>query len=893
MANWHTQPVEEITNKLGVNPGQGLSQQEVQKRLEQDGPNELPKGKELTWWQLILRQFKDPLIYILVVAAAITWGIHVYEVRTTGHGEAWVDTVVIMLSVFANVGIGFYQEYRAGNLFKALESIVRVQSRVLRDGGPHDVDSREIVRGDVIELAPGMKVPADARLLSARDLHVNEALLTGESEAVTKEPGEAKEDAGIGDRHNMVFMGTVVERGEGRAVIVATAHKTELGQIAALTQEAGEGEMTPLQERVGKLGKVLTLAIGVAAVLIFLIGVLHDRHVVESFVLAVAVAVAGIPEALPAALAMVLTVSMRAILRKKGLVKKLIAAETLGSVSVICSDKTGTLTEGVMKLEELMVSGLVREDALVALALANEAIIDRDEQNEAHVRGESTDRAKLEFFLAEGGDYDKLMAEQPRITTVPFSSDRKYLASFHQQGEKVRIYVSGAPEVLMARAANMAEKEKQETQQRYEEYAARGFRMIAVGWGETGKRPEELKHMSPDDLDGLVNNLVFGGLAAIRDPIRKDVPEALKLTRGAGVHVVMITGDHILTAKSIGEELGFSVADDAVMEGKDIDALSDEELVKRIPKLQVFARVNPEHKMRIVDAWQAHGQSVAMTGDGVNDAPALKAADIGIAVEAGTDVTKEASDLVLLNDSFATITSAIEHGRIAFDNIRKVVIQVLTNAFTEVIIILASLLLNTVRTPVTATMILWTNLVEAALPAAALSFEPGEKDVMSRKPLKRGARILNRESLSLILIGGTISDIILLSVFLYLNAFSGWTTEYIQTFIFAILGTNTLFFMYALRSLKQPIWRISPFSNKILNIAVVIGFGAMLTGIYAPFANLLLGTTPLQPIHLLYVLGYGTLQISLIETVKGIYRHFKLETDETDDIEGETAHALA
>lgn len=896
MEIWHTRSIEEVINDLGANPKQGLTQEEAKKRLERDGLNELPKGKQAAWWQLMLKQFANPLIYILMLAAAITAGIYYYELQTEGHSEAWVDTVVISLSVLVNVGISFYQEYRAGNIFKALASIVTVTSRVVRGGETHEVDSKQLAQGDIILLSPGMKVPADARIIDARDLRANEALLTGESEAVKKEPGEAKDDAGIGDRHNMVFMGTVVERGEARAVVVGTGKKSELGQIASLTQEAGEGEKTPLQERVAKLGKLLTIFVALSAVVIFVAGIFHDRHIVESFVLAVAVAVAGIPEGLPAALAVVLTVSMRAIYRKDGLVKKLIAAETLGSVSVICTDKTGTLTEGVMKVEELMVSDLQRDDALAALALANEAIIEHDEEGIAHVRGESTDRAKLEAYLAEGKDYNKLIAAQPRITTVPFSSERKYLASFHQKEGKQVVYVSGAPEVLMARASGMPENEKADTQKRYEEHAARGYRMIAVAVAELPASVPDLKEKGEQDLDTLISDLTFLGLVAIRDPIRPDVKDSLRVTRGAGVHVVMITGDHILTAKSIGEELGFLASDDAVMEGKEIDALSDEELVQRIPKLQVFARVNPEHKMRIVDAWQKHGQSVAMTGDGVNDAPALKAADIGIAVEAGTDVTKEAADLVLLNDSFTTITESIKQGRIAFDNVRKVVVRVLTNSFTELILILSSLLLNLKTTPVTAAMILWTNLVEDSLPDFALAFEPGEEGVMERKPLRRSARILNREAVTLVMIGGIVTDIVLLAVYLLLEH-SGWHDlygeAYIQTFIFSILGTNTLFFMYSLKSLKAPLWKIRLFSNKVLNISVLIGFVAMAVGVYAPFAHVLLGTAALHPIHLLWTIAFGVGQVGLMEIVKWVYRAFKLETDETEDVKGETAHALA
>lgn len=901
---WHNQTIENVIKRLGVDVDSGLSTVDARGRLKRDGLNELPKGKQVTWWQLLIRQFMNPLIYILVLAVVITGGITIWEFSKFGHSKSWVDAVVISLAVIVNVAISFYQEYQAGNIFKALAKMVTFVSRVVRDGETKEIDSKQIAQGDVIVLSPGMKVPADARLLKIRDLHVNEALLTGESDAVTKKLGEVAEEAVIGDRTNMVFMGTTVERGEARALVVGTGARSELGQIAELTQAAGEGESTPLQERVASLGKVITIFVGISALIIFAMGILNALRsgvgdhlaeaVIDSFIVAVAVAVAGIPEGLPAALAVVLTISMRAIFRKDGLVKNLVAAETLGSVSVICSDKTGTLTEGVMKLEEFLVTDAQRGQALIALSMANEAIIEHGDDGALIVRGESTDRAKLEYYLAVGGNYDQQMKDYPRLSTVPFSSERKYLASFHQVEGKHIAYISGAPEVLLARSIGLGNGEKEKLREQYESYAKRGFRMIAFGIKEYAEPISDIENASEEELDEHIKDITFLGLAAIRDPIRADVKESLRVTRGAGVHVVMITGDHKLTAMAIGEELGFTISDESVMEGVELDAISDEELRDRITSLHVFARVNPEHKMRIVKAWQAHGQSVAMTGDGVNDAPALKAADIGIAVGAGTDVTKEAADLVMLNDSFTTITESIKQGRIAFDNIRKVLIRVLGNSFTEVVLILSGMIIAYVTKapeailPVTAAMILWTNLVEDSLPDFALAFEPGEKDVMKRKPLKRDAKILNREGWALVIIGGVVSDIVLLGVFLYLQFISGWPeqfgSEYIRTFIFAMLGTDTLFFMYALKSLKEPIWKINIFSNKILNVAVPIGFFAMLIGVYAPFANTLLGTTPLMLKHLAMVPVFGLFVVSLVEIGKFVFRRFHLETKETESI---------
>ena len=883
MASWHTKPIPEITKELGINPELGLSQEEAEVRLKRDGLNELPKGKQLQWWQLLIRQFASPLIYLLVIAAAITAAIAWHEFQTPGgEDETWVDTLVISIAVLVNVAISFYQEFQAGNIFKALAGIVTVTSRIVRGGNTRDVDSRQIAQGDVILLAPGMKIPADARLFAARDLEVNEALLTGESSAVKKRIGEVSEEAGLGDRANMVFMGTTVERGEGRAVVIATGAKTELGQIAQLTQEAGEGQKTPLQERVERLGKTLTVFISIGAAFIFVAGIFHDRPIVESFVLAVAVAVAGIPEGLPAALAVVLTISMRAIYRKNGLAKNLLAAETLGSTSVICTDKTGTLTEGVMKLEELVAVPGKEEALWEAFAFANEAIIEKDEKGERRIVGESTDRAKLEAFLAAGNDFDALLARLPRVTTLPFSSEHKYLASFHQSKSGIVVYVSGAPEILLERVKGMAPEELTRFRTQVEEFASRGYRMIAAGKIELHTSDKDLTQLGEADLDKYITGIEFLGIAAIRDPIRPDVLESLKLTREAGVRVVMITGDHALTAKAIGKELGFRSEAVNVMEGSELDRLSPEELKQRIPHVEIFARVNPAHKMQIVDAWQAHGQAVAMTGDGVNDAPALKAADIGIAVGAGTDVTKEAADLVLLNDSFTTITEAIKQGRIAFDNIRKVVLRLLTDSFTEVLIVMFALIVNVGKNPITAGMILWTNLVEDAFPSFALAFEPGEKDVMKRPPLKRGAKVLNRESFTLLGLAGLATDLLLIGIFYYLATQTTWTESYIQTIIFTILGSNTLFFMYSLKSLRQPIWKLRLFGNRLLNFAVLFGFGMILVGVYAPFANKLIGTTPIHIYHLLFAFGFSVVQIAIMELVKWAYRTFKFEVNENE-----------
>lgn len=855
---WHQYSPNEIFESLSVDSSTGLSESEVHERLNRDGQNKLPEGKRVLWWQLFLRQFKSPLIYILIIAAVITALL-----------QHWVDTIVISLAVFVNAGIGFYQEFHASNIFKELQRIVAVRARVLRQGKIHEIDSKNLVVGDIVLFSAGVKVPADVRLFQVHNLWVNEALLTGESGEVEKSIDPiSDEKAPLGDRKNMVFMGTIIGQGEGSGIVVSTGAQTEIGKITKLTQQAG-GEHTPLQDRIGRLGKVLTLFVGVSAVIIFILGTLQDRPIAETFTVAVAVAVAGIPEGLPAALSVVLAVGTQRILRKKGLVKKLVAAETLGSTNVICTDKTGTLTEGKMKLKKLVVEDARKERALLALAFANEAIID-DREGKRILRGEATDRAKLQAYLEAGGNFAESIDKFPRLGLLPFDSDRGFMASFHAsegRDDSMEVFVTGSPEVVLGRAAFVGQEQKDSIQAQYEDLADQGYRMIAMAWAALPVSKEGLEDASNDELDALVKNLEFGGLAALRDPIRKDVREAVKTTREAGVRVVMVTGDHGLTAKSIGKELGFSIAPEAAINGKELDDLSDSELAKRISGIEIFSRVNPRHKMRIINAWQARGQAVAMTGDGVNDAPALKAADIGISLGSGTDVTKEAADLVLLNNSFSTITASIRQGRIAFDNIRKVTVFLLAGSFTELILVLSSLVLR-VPLPLTAVQILWTNLVEDTLPNVALAFEPGEKDVMKRSPISRKDRILDTESKTIIFIVGIFTDIMLLGLFLLLYYFSDLPIEYIRTFIFAALGLDTFFYIYSIRSLRKPIYSYNPLGNPYLVLATLVGVGVMCAAIYLPALNALLGTVPLSIQAWGVILVLGIVEIVGVEIAK-------------------------
>ena len=851
---WHALPLTKIATELKVDIERGLSKKEAAQKQALFGLNVLPKGKRKTWLGLLIDQFKNPLIFILIIAALLTLWLREYA-----------DTTIIAISIVVNTAIGFWQGFRSSNIFEKLQQFVTVSARVTRDGQIHEVEASELVPGDIILLYSGMKVPADARLISLRSLEVNEALLTGESVAVKKKVSDKlSEEAPLAERTNTVYTGTSVEKGEAMAVVVATGASTELGQIAELTAGVKE-EKTPLQERLANLGKMLSILVFIFAVAIFAIDIFEKASLSDSFTLAVAIAVAAIPEGLPAAMSVVLAIASQRILKKKGLVKTLIGAETLGSTTVICADKTGTLTEGKMKVEGLYLSE--DEDRLALnLAMANEVQIVSGKK----IIGEATDRAKFEFYLERGGDIEKDMILYPRVAMLPFDPEKKYLASFHTTKDDASlIFVNGAPEKLLE-ISTKSTAEQIQILKTIEDLARKGFRLIGVGERvvESGLN---INYDSEEELNRAISGISFLGIAAIRDPIRHDVAESMYQVRGAGMRVIMITGDHKLTALSVGSELGFGSEDKNIVEGKDLDGMTPEELKEKIAHIQIISRASPKHKMLVIDALRKRGEVVAMTGDGVNDAPALKDADIGISLGTGTDVTKEAADLVLMNDSFSTIAAAIKQGRIAFDNIRKVTIFLLSDSFTELILVATSLVLR-IPLPLTAVQILWTNLAEDGLPDMSLAFDPGDKDIMERKPLKRKEPILDKTGKTLVFITGIISDFVLVGIFLYLYYKTSFSLEYIQTVIMASVGADSFFYIFGVKSLHKSVFSRETLNNKFLILAVIVGMTLMFAAIYLPVLNGLLGTIPLDTLGLSLIFGSAVSRLLFIEAAKWIMR---------------------
>jgi len=852
---WYALGLSDIQEKFGVDPTRGLSSDGAKKNLATYGANVLPRGKKASLAKLFAKQFVNPLIIILLIAALLTLLI-----------EEYVDLFVIVLAVIVNVGIGFWQEYSSSKIFEKLQKLVTVRARVMRDGKLTELDMAELVPGDIILVRSSMKVPADARLLNAENLLVNESILTGESNAVHKEAGDLSGTLGVGDRTNMLHMGTTVERGEGTAVVVATGPKTEIGAIAGLALNVEE-ERTPLQERLSRLGEVLAVFMTLFSIIIFVSGLFEGKSFIEMFTVAVAVAVAAIPEGLPAALSVVLAVSASRILKKRGLVKKLVGAETLGSTTVIVTDKTGTLTKGTMVVER-MVASLDDKRAARALAFSSDVVL-----VDGSPRGESTDVAKVEYYQKMGGAYKADLESLPRIAFLPFDQTTKYLASFHAEknGNQGMVLVSGAPESLLE-LSHLPEEKKKEIHTEVEKNAAAGYRLVAAAEGII----ENIAVLGVRDevsLQKTIKGLTFLGVAAIRDPIRDDVRESIVSTRKAGIRVIMATGDHKLTALAIAKELGFSDSSDSILTGPEIESMPDNDIADRFKKIEILARVNPEHKMKLVSILRDAGEVVAMTGDGVNDAPALKAADIGIALGSGSDVTKETADLVLLDDSFSIITEAIRQGRIAFDNIRKVGVFLLSNSFTEIIIVLAALIFKTSILPITAVQILWANLVEDTFPNFALAFEPGEADIMERKPLPRRASILDRQAYLIIFIIGLLSDFFLVGLFLSLVWYSSLSAEHIQTLIFALLASNSLFIVFAIKSYHASIFRTPFLNNPYLLFSVVVSVVLLGCAIYVPVFQHFLGTVSLPPAQLLAVIGVGVMQMFLIEGVKWYFRH--------------------
>jgi len=885
--SWHSFKIEKVLKELKTSKT-GLSFKEARKRLSQYGLNKLPAEKPLAKTIILLNQFKSPLVYILLIASGLTLFLKEYT-----------DMLVILAVVVLNTIIGFFQENKASQAIAKLKNLVEYKTTVIREGNSLEINVNQLVPGDIIVIESGDKIPADARLIEVNNLEVVEAALTGESLPSNKKTGKLGEALTVGDRENMVYLGTVAERGRGLAVVTATGVNTELGKVATLIKETKE-DKTPLQKRLSRFSRFLGFLVVFISLIIFLEGLWRQKPFYEMLVTTIAIAVAAIPEGLLVAVTVILALGMQTILKQKALVRKLVAAETLGSTTVICTDKTGTLTVGHMQVAHIL-SGfdkLTRKKSqaetfkkqlaehkyhlrtLEIGLLCNDASIENpnEELEKWKIIGDATERALLLAAVEAGLDKKELEQKNSRLAEIPFESDIKFMATLnHYDDQHNVIFIKGAPEKIMAMSdkiqdkgeeLNLTDDRQKRLEKEYESLTASGLRVLAVGYKLVNKKTTELNRADFLNKKGeiIFNGLTFVGVFGLKDPLRPEAKETIILCRQAGIKPIIITGDHKLTAKAIAKEIGIKVDDGLIMEGDQIDKLDQKEFKKIVMKVNVYTRVEPRHKLRIIDALQARGEIVAMTGDGINDAPAIKAADIGIALGSGTDVAKETSDIILLDNNFRTIIMAIRQGRAIFDNIRKVIVYLMSDSFTEIILIGGALFFG-LPLPLLAVQILWVNLIADGLPNFALAFEKAEKGIMHEPPRRPEEPIMNTEMKALIFIIGIITDLALFAIFFYL-----WQTfddmNYIRTFIFMALGIDSLFYIFSCRSLKHSIWQSNPFANKFLNISVLLGFAMLAATIYLPFLQNFLKTVPLGVTEWLWLIILGLFNIIMIEITK-------------------------
>ena len=881
MPDFHSLTIESCFKELKTSAA-GLTREEAGKRLKKYGFNKLEEEKPLGRLTILLSQFKSPLIYVLLAAAIISFLLHEY-----------VDAGVIIGAVVLNTIIGFFQENKANRALSRLREMVEHKALVLRDGREIVVESSQLTVGDIIILRAGNRAPADGRIIEANNLQVNEANLTGESIPSSKSIEKTARGAALADQENMVFGSTIIVRGSGKAVVTSVGAKSEIGKIATLVKTTEE-EKTPLQLRLLRLSKFLGLAVGFICLFIIVIGVWQGRDFFEMFIVAVAIAVAAIPEGLAVAVTVILVLGMQRILRQKALTRKLVAAETLGSTTVICTDKTGTLTKGEMQVSNIVIGEREfelktlgsRQDSqeakIVSLALqvgmmCNDAAIEvlEDKLAQERIIGAPTEIALLAAARQSGLDRNKLLKVEPKIDELPFSSEAKFMITLHQnKAGNYILYEKGAPEKLLEKSKEfyhqgelhkLSKEEKEKLARVYEKLTSSGLRVLGVAIRHLKDLDGEAKK-EERDWQTLDQNLTFVGFIALKDPLRPEARETIKICRLAGIRPIIITGDHALTARAIAEEIGIKVKAEDIITGEILEKMDDKKLEELVKRIDIYARVSPHHKLRIVKALQARGEVVAMTGDGINDSPALKAADIGVALGTGTDIAKETSDIVLLDNNFKTIVSAVMEGRIIFSNIRKVITYLISDSFSEVILIVGSIVAGTPLAILPA-QILWVNIVNDGLPDFSLAFEKGDDGILAEKPVEKKEPIINREMKIIIFAAGLVRDFFILGIFYYLLRHS-LDIAYIRTIVFAAVGVDSLMYIFSLRSFKKPIWRLNPFSNPYLVGAVSFSLFLLLAAIYWPPLQMILSTVPLDLNSWLLVVSTGFLAIIIIEMIK-------------------------
>ena len=932
---WHALPIGDVLKDLDVQD-EGLSSEEAARRLSKYGENQLQEAPRPTFWQMLWEQLNNFVVIMLVVASIISAVLGDY-----------VEAAAIMAIVVLNAILGIVQESRAEEALAALQKLAAPDAQVIRDGRRQVIPARKLVPGDIILLEAGNYVPADVRLLETMNLKVEEAALTGESVPVQKVNDLVEEDASLGDRKNSAFMSTLVSYGRGKGVVTGTGMKTQIGLIASMIQGI-HTEETPLQKRLDQLGKTLGWAALIICGLVFGIGWIRGYDPLEMFIVAVSLAIAAVPEGLPAVVTISLALGMREMVKRHALIRRLASVETLGSATVICSDKTGTLTQNEMTVTQISVDGkdifvtgtgyapqgqfqingdtiAIHEypaatTALWVGALNNDALLEHNQDGTHKMIGDPTEGAIIVAAAKADKEYQELNKDYPRVQEIPFDSVRKRMTTIHEVRDPQTkdfspfktedlvkdwyvVAVKGAPDVLLElcqqyqtfddKRSAMTDDVRERIRVANDQMASKALRVIAVAYKVVKELPEEL---TPETVE---NDLIFTGLVGMIDPPRTEVSDSLSMAAKAGIRTIMITGDYPQTARAIAESIGLIKPKQQVITGTELSQMTDQSLREKIKSVNVFARVSPEHKMRIVDALQSHGEVVAMTGDGVNDAPAIKRSDIGVAMGiTGTDVAKETADMVLTDDNYTSIVSAVEQGRVIYSNIRKFVFFLLSSNVAEIMIIFLATLAG-LPTPLTAIQLLWLNLVTDGAPALALAMEKGDPDIMEQKPRAKDEPIINRTMGIGIIVqtfaqtgavlmafglgllwhleaGATVSGNPL--TYILQHDWRGVDVQTAETMAFLTLSLAELFRAYTVRSERASLFRIKVFSNKYMQVAVALSIILLLLVANVPFLQPIFNTHFLSGTEWLVVLGLALIPAVAEEITKLFLRMSEQKT---------------
>ena len=851
MENWYQKNINDVKKELATDIEKGLSSKQVEEKQQNVGFNELKARKKKSLIVKFLEQFKDFMIIVLIIAAIVSGIVGILE------GEGITDTIIILIVVIINAIIGVAQENKAEKSLEALQKLSAHASKVIRNGKMIVIPSRELVPGDVVVLETGDYVPADLRIIEAVNLKSQESALTGESVPVEKIIDTINEEVGIGDRTNMLFSSSLITYGRGKGIVVETGMNTEVGKIAEIINSSEEGT-TPLQEKLNKLGKILGIAALAICVVIFIIGLLYGKEPIHMFMTAVSLAVAAIPEGLAAVSTIVLAIGVQRMVKKNAIVKRLPAVETLGSASVICSDKTGTLTQNKMTVQKIYVDNKLMDMENIKFvesksdleSLIYNAMLCNDTKVGANneLAGDPTETALVDMGMNLDIDIDKIFSID-RLNEIPFDSSRKLMTTVHKIDNEYIVYTKGGVDELLKNCTSYIingkveknlEEFKKSIYENNESMAKNALRVLAFGYKKIKKLPE-----SKEEIEKLESDLIFVGMVGMIDPPREEAKKAVEKCKSAGIKTVMITGDHKITATAIAKQLGILENEDEAITGSELENMSDEELTKNIRNYSVYARVSPEHKVRIVRAWQANGEIVAMTGDGVNDAPALKNADIGCAMGVvGTDVAKEAADVILTDDNFATVVSAVEEGRRIYDNILKAIQFLLSSNVGEIIVLFVAILITPLLAkwfnitnisalePLLPIHILWINLVTDSLPALALAVDPSAENIMQRKPNKKGKGIFTKGMTWRVIYQGIMIGFITLIAFIVGLATPGVTDEaakikIAQTMAFCVLALSELVHVFNIRDNKNSIFKTGILNNSKLILAILVSASFM------------------------------------------------------------------